>query len=57
MLWSTIPFHAGLGGTVLAVGAFVMWEGAPLVGTLTFAMAATCWWSRTAAPRNAATGG
>lgn len=46
MLWSTISFHAGLGGTVLAVGAFVMWEGAPLVGTLTFAMAAVAflWW-------------
>lgn len=46
MTWWTPQVHAFLGGIVVAVGAFVMWEQADLLWTLVFAVAAVTflWW-------------
>lgn len=46
MTWWTPQLHALLGGIVVAVGAFVMWEQAAPIWTLIFATGATTflWW-------------
>jgi hypothetical protein len=46
MMWGTPQLHALLGGIVVAVGAFVMWEQLAPIWTLIFAAGATMflWW-------------
>lgn len=46
MTWWTPQLHALLGGIVVAIGAFVMWEQADPIWTLVFAAAAIAflWW-------------
>ncbi len=46
MTWWTPQLHAMLGGIVVAIGAFVMWEQAAPIWTLLFAAVATTflWW-------------